>query len=158
MDQPPSPFRVIASGDRTVTVTRGFASPGQRILRAHIDPDIAPLWLGTPQAPLRDCQIDPRPGGRFRYVWKQPDGGKMVASGQFIDLTATRIRHEETYDPDWTDGPVQVTTEIGAQGHGTLLTLSMRYRDRTTRDRVLASAMPETLRQSYDRLEALLDD
>ena len=138
-------------------VTRGFASPGHRVLSAHIDPDIAPLWLGTAEAPLHECRIDPRPGGRFRYVWKLPDGGKMIASGQFIDLTGTRIRHEETYDPDWTGGPVQVTTEIGAEGHGTLLTLSMRYRDRATRDRVLASPAAELIGQSYDRLAALLD-
>lgn len=157
MDQPPSPFRLTRSGDRTLTMTQGFAAPGPRVLRAHIDPDIAPLWLGTPESPLRDCQIDPRPGGRFRFVWKGAGGGKLTASGQFIDLTETRIRHEETYDPDWTGGPVQVTTEIRPEGHGTLLTLAMRYRDRATRDQVLASDMAQHLQAAYLRLSALLD-
>lgn len=86
---------------------------------------------------------------------------EIGVTGQFIDLTETRIRHAETYTPDWSHGPVQVTTEIApeitALGHGTHLTLSLRYHDRTTRDLVLASPMNTGIESSYHRLDALLD-
>ncbi len=158
MDPAPSPFRCVKSGDRTLTVTRGFASPGQRILRAHIDPDIAARWLGTPDMPLVECRIDPRPGGRFSYVFATPDAGRRTVSGQFVDLTETRIRHEETYIPDSTGGPVQVTTEITAEGHHSLLTLSLRFPDRAARDTALASPLPQGIAAAYQRLDALLQD
>lgn len=161
MDTSPSPFRIGKQGDRGLLVSRGFASPGQRILRAHIDPDIAPLWLGSADMRLLECHIDPRPGGRFSYRWMTDDMGEIGVSGQFIDLAETRIRHEETYTPAWSHGPVQVTTEIApeitALGHGTLLTLSLRYHDRTTRDLVLSSPMADGIESSYQRLEALLE-
>ena len=85
---------------------------------------------------------------------------EIGVTGQFIDLTETRIRHAETYTPDRSHGPVQATTEIApeitALCHGTLLTISLRYHDRTTRDLGLASPMTTGIESSYRRLDALL--
>lgn len=172
MDPDPSPFHLSKSGDRSVTVTRGFASPGKRILRAHIDPDILPRWLGTPDAPLIVGHVDPRPGGRFDLEARTPDS-PATASGQFVDLTETRIRvearHSQSSAPETQDArtaendrtlsaPIQITLEIEAEAHGTRLALSLRFADRATRDAALSGPLAQTLDRAYARLDALLQD
>lgn len=172
MDPDPSPFHLSKSGDRSVTVTRGFASPGKRILRAHIDPDILPRWLGTPDAPLSASHVDPRPGGRFDLE-ARTSATTTTASGQFVDLTETRIRVEarhsthapadaqiaKTAENDRTlSAPIQITIEIEAEAHGTRLTLSLRFADRATRDAALSGPLAQTLDRAYARLDALLQD
>lgn len=162
MDPDPSPFHLAKTGDRSVTVTVGFAIPGQRILRAHIDPDILPRWLGTPDAALSVGHVDPRPGGRFDLEARFPDGPRTIASGQFVDLTETRIRLEARPDTgvltDSPSRPVQITIEIEAEAHGTRLTLSLRFADRTLRDAALNGPLAATLDRAYSRLDALLQD
>lgn len=160
MDPDPSPFHLAKTGDRSVTVTMGFAIPGQRILRAHIDPDILPRWLGPSDATLTVAHVDPRPGGRFDIAARFPEGPRTIASGQFVDLTDTRIRLEARPDTgtDSTSRPVQITIEIEAEAHGTRLTLSLRFADRTMRDAALNGALAATLDRAYSRLDALLQD
>ncbi|WP_216824652.1 SRPBCC domain-containing protein [Paragemmobacter aquarius] len=140
----------------------GFASPGQRLLRAHIDPDILPRWLGTPDLSLSVGHVDPRPGGRFDIEARFPEGPRSVASGQFVDLAETRIRLEARLDTGIFAGiaprPVQITLEIEAEAHGTRLTLSLRFADRTTRDAALNGSLAATLDRAYSRLDALLQD
>lgn len=158
MDPDPSPFHFGKSGDRGVTVTRGFASPGKRILRAHIDPDLLPRWLGTAAAPVTEARTDPRPGGRLHLAATLPDGRPTGLSGQFIDLTETRIRLEARTNSEQGNGPLQITVEIEAEAHGTLLALSLRYPDRATRDAALHSGLADALDRAYLRLDSLLQD
>lgn len=158
MDPDPAPFHHARSGDRGVTVRRGFTGPGQRILRAHIDPDIVPRWLGTPDSPLVVGRIDPRPGGRFRIDRATRDDTAGVMSGQFVDLTETRIRLEARGGHDGQSGPLQLTIEIETEGHGTLLTLSLRFPDRATRDATLDGPLGPMLERAYDRLDTLVQD
>lgn len=162
MHPDPSPFRLGKSGDRSVSVSRGFASPGQRILRAHIDPDILPRWLGTSQAPLTVRHVDPRPGGRFDLAATRPDATGLTVSGQFVDLTETRLRLEarpgRDAAPDASASPIQITVEIEAEAHGTRLSLSLRFADRATRDVALNGPLARWLDSAYTRLDALLQD
>ena len=62
-------------GDLYVVVTRHFAAPPEAVYRAHTDPALVQKWMLGPEGwTMPVCQMDPRPGGKFRYEWSNGKG------------------------------------------------------------------------------------
>ncbi|MFM2357260.1 MAG: hypothetical protein RLZZ528_2996 [Pseudomonadota bacterium] len=151
-----SDFRVTSEGGRRLVVSRSFAAPPARVRRAHLDPALAAKWLGSPEFPILRCEIDARVGGAFLYEWKTPDGSPLILRGTFREMGEDRIVHTEVFEPDWTGGATEVTTEFLPRGSGTQLRVTVIYASDDVRDRVAASGMTEGMAASWDLLEALL--
>ncbi len=149
-------FRLVATGDRQITVTRSFAAPKAAVLRAHTDPALLRRWMGSPDMPLDVCEMDARPGGGFRYVWVMQDGTRIALTGTILTLTDSSITHTEVFDPDWTGGPTTVVTTFTEQAGRTTVRVDITYAATPARDQVLASGMGEGMAGSYDLLEGLL--
>jgi uncharacterized protein YndB with AHSA1/START domain len=148
-----SDFRIAAKGDRQITVTRSFAAPLPAVFRAHTDAALLQRWMGSPEMPLDVCEIDARPGGRFRYVWRMQDGSRITLTGQIDQIDADRISHTELFEPDWTGGPATVVTTFAETAGRTTVEVRITYSATPARDQVLASGMGEGMAGSYDRLE-----
>jgi uncharacterized protein YndB with AHSA1/START domain len=151
-----SDFRLLASGERQITVTRSFAALKAAVIRAHTDPDLLRRWMGSADIPLEVCEMDARPGGSFRYVWRMQDGTKIALSGQIASIDADCIRHTEVFDPDWTGGPTEVLTRFTEGDGRTTVTVEITYSATPARDQVLASGMGEGMAGSYTLLDGVL--
>ena len=151
-----SDFRLVATGDRQITISRSFAAPKAAVLRAHSDPALVKRWMGSPEMPLDVCEIDARPGGAFRYVWVMRDGTRITLSGTFHQLTDDHVTHTEVFDPDWTGGPATVETTFRETSGRTTVTVTITYSTVPARDQVLASGMGEGMAGAYDLLQSML--
>ena len=81
---PKVPLKVSYPSDAEVTVTRVFDAPRRPVFEAMTRPELAKRWLYGPEDwPLVQCEIDPKPGGRLRYVWRNTEKGEMGMSGVF---------------------------------------------------------------------------
>ncbi len=149
-------FRLVAVGDRQITVTRSFAAPKPAVFRAHTDAALLKRWMGSPDMPLEVCEMDARPGGSFRYTWVMRDGTRITLSGRITTLTPDRITHTEVFDPDWTGGPTDVSTSFAEADGRTTVTVQITYSSTPSRDQVFASGMGEGMAGGYDLLEAAL--
>ena len=103
------------------------------------------------------CEIDLRVGGRYRYVWRGPDGNEMGMGGVYREIVPPeRIVQTELFDQDWTGGETLGTCTLTEQNSRTTLTINVLYSSKEARDGALRTGMTEGMTAGYDRLAELL--
>jgi uncharacterized protein YndB with AHSA1/START domain len=152
-----SKVKVTAKGERELVITRTFAAPRTLVFDAMSKPAMVKQWLhGPPGWSLTTCKIDLRVAGKFRYVWSNADGTGMGLGGVYKEVERPeRIVNTEKFDEAWYAGESLHTMVFTEQGKSTLMTLTIKYDSKATRDGVLASPMEGGLEFSYQQLDAL---
>ena len=153
-----SMFRAEASGERQIVITRAFDAPRRLVFDAFTKPELVKQWLFGPSGwSFVVCDIDLRPGGSLRYVWRHEDGREMGMSGVYQEVVPPeRIVQTERFDEAWYSGEAVGTTVFAEDRGRTVVTMSTLYESRETRDGVLKSGMARGMAAGYDRLEMLL--
>lgn len=145
-------------GDTHVVVTRRFAAPPEAVYRAHTDPNLIQKWLLGPEGwTMPVCIFEGKPGGKFRYEWKNEKGQGFHITGEILELQPpSRIVHvERMFLPERTPDN-HVETTFDADGTGTLMTMRMTLPDAKTRAAMLATGMERGMEASYARLEEMI--
>jgi uncharacterized protein YndB with AHSA1/START domain len=152
-------FTIKANGDREIVVTRVFDAPRRLVFDAYTKPELIKQWLIGPDGwSMPICETDLRPGGKYRYVWRNDtDGSEMGMGGVYREVAPPeRIVATELFDEAWYPGEAVDTIVLTEQGGKTTLTQTILYDSRETRDAVLKSPMQTGMAASYDRLEKFL--
>ena len=140
----------------TVRLSRSLKATPARVFEAWTNPSHVPNWLTGPDGwTMPVCEIDLRPGGAWKYVYRKSDGAEMTLSGAYrkIDPPA-RIVFTERWGPEW---PETVNTLVLAETSGrTTITLTVTYVSTEIRDTALQTGMKEGMAQSFNRLAELL--
>ena len=107
-----TPCRFATPSDREVVITRAFDAPRELVFDCHTKPDLVRRWLlGPPGWTMPVCDIDLRVGGRYRYVWRGPDGEELGMGGIYrLIERPERIDTRELFDEDWTGGETFIAT------------------------------------------------
>lgn len=142
--------------DREISWTRIFDAAPDLVFEALTTPELLRRWLLGPEGwTMIVCQVDLRVGGAYRYVWSHPDQGRMGMGGVYREIVRPeRIVNTEVYD-DY-PGEAVGTVVLVEQGGKTLLTTTMLYGSKETRDAVLRTNMADGLTASYNRLVMVL--
>lgn len=153
-----SKAKVTPKGDREFVITRTFNAPRALVFDAFSKPAMMKQWLqGPPGWSMTECRIDLRVGGKYRYAWRNHDGGEMAISGVYKEVVRPeRIVNTERFDPAWYEGEALATLVLTEKAGKTLMTLTARYDSKQVRDGILASPMEGGLEFSYQRLDELL--
>ena len=142
------------SGDRAVLMTRVFNAPRQLVWDAFSKPELMQRWFGPRGYSLPVCEMDVRPGGKFRFVLRGPDGREMVMRGTYREIAPPeRSVHMESYD-DF-PGESTVTAVFTESGGKTTMTATVEYPSQMVRDNVVPH-MEHGAAESYDKLAELL--
>jgi uncharacterized protein YndB with AHSA1/START domain len=152
-------FNITSQGDREIVVTRVFNAPRRLVFDAYTMPELVKTWLLGPDGwSMPVCEIDLRPGGKYRYVWRsERDGREMGMGGIYREVVAPeRIVVTEVFDEAWYPGEAVDTIVLTERDDKTTLTQTILYNSRETRDAVLKSPMQYGMGMSYDRLENFL--
>ena len=143
-------------GNRFVVITRRFAAPPEAVYRAHTDSALVQKWMLGPEGwTMPVCQIDPRPGGKFRYEWSHPTRGSFYLTGEVLEMDPPRriVHVERMHLPDPTpDNHIETLFEPDGNG-GTLMIMRMTLPDPETRAQMLSTGMEHGMEASYVRLE-----
>jgi len=160
VSRPAGKLEIVGVGDRQIVMTRGLAAPPSLVFDALVTPSLLLQWLHGPVGwRLVECDFDAIEGGRYRYLWRGPNGQSMAAKGVIRQIVRpTRLVTVEIFDDNWTGGEVTATTELTDDGAWTLLTNTGTYPSRTDRDAALASGMEHGVDASYTHLDHLLTD
>jgi uncharacterized protein YndB with AHSA1/START domain len=145
-------------GDTHIVITRHFAAPPEAVYRAHIDPKVIQKWMLGPEGwTMPVCNNDARPGGKFRFEWKNGKGERFYITGEYLELQPySKIVHvERMHLPDVTPDN-HVETRFDADGTGTLMTMRMTLPDAQTRAAMLSTGMDRGMEASYVRLEGII--
>jgi len=151
-------LKLTLSGDREVVFTRQFDAPRQLVWDAMTKPELLKRWLfGPPGWSMEVCEMDMRVGGKYRWVWRGPDGVEMGMGGVHHEIVPpAKIVNTQLFDQDWTGGEAVGTLTLTEQNGKTLLTNTVRYATPEARDAVLKTPMEQGMAMGYDRLEQLL--
>ncbi len=142
--------------DREVLITRIFDASRRIVFDAYTNPEHLRQWLLGPEGwTMPICEMDARPGGSWRYVWRKDDGTEMAMAGTIREyVPPERLVTTESWGPEW---PETVnTTTFAETGGRTAVTLTILYPSKEARDAALETEMKEGMNQSFIRLDKLL--
>lgn len=142
--------------DREIVITRVFDAPRTRVWGAWTSCEHLPHWLLGPEDwTMPVCEIDLRPGGANRFVWRRADGTEMEIRSVYREVVPPeRLVYTESWGGDW---PETLDTLILSEENGkTTSTLIMLFPSEKARDAALESGMKDGVTASYDRLDDYL--
>lgn len=150
---------VSAHGEREIVMTRMFDAPRALVFETYTKPEYVRRWLLGPAGwTMPVCEIDLRVGGRYRYLWRHADGREMGMGGVYREIVAPeRIVSTEVFDQPWYEGEGLGTVVFKEHQGKTMLTTTLLYQSRATRDGVLRSPMERGVKASYDRLADIVE-
>jgi uncharacterized protein YndB with AHSA1/START domain len=148
-------FQVTTPSDTEIRITRLFDAPRRLVFEAMTKPEHVRRWWGM----LADgysvpvCEIDFRPGGKWRFVSRTPTGDVPVFYGVYREIVPPeRVVQTECFEP-YPDGESVVTTVFTEEDGKTRITVTAVYPSKDVRDMVLKTGMEKGAALSYDRLE-----
>jgi uncharacterized protein YndB with AHSA1/START domain len=142
--------------DLEVAATRVVDAPRVLVWEAWTDPKHVSRWMLGPEGwTMPICEIDLRPGGTWRFVWRKADGTEMELRGVYREIVPPRrLVNTESWGGDW---PETVNTLILTEEDGrTTMVCTVLYPSKEARDRALGTGMKDGWSQSYDRLDTYL--
>jgi uncharacterized protein YndB with AHSA1/START domain/DNA-binding transcriptional ArsR family regulator len=142
--------------DREILSERVFDAPRERVFATYTDPQLIPEWWGPRRMTTVVEEMDPRPGGRWRFLTRDTDGREHRFSGVYREL-APPERLVQTFEWDGKPGHVIVeTTTFEDLGERTRVSTTSLFHTTEERDDMLSSGMEEGLTESHERFAELL--
>jgi uncharacterized protein YndB with AHSA1/START domain len=152
------PLEISMPSERELVMTREFAAPPELVFDAHVVPALLKHWYGPPGWELLICEIDLRPGGKWRFVGRQPGGREIGQFGEVREVNRPhRLVQTENWE-DWNPGEVLVSMAFERPGAAatTRLTITTLFPSREVRDMLVESGMSDGAEESFQKLDALL--
>ncbi len=156
--------QVSLPSDTEVRVTRDFRAPRTLVWQVHTDPKLVTRWmLGPPGWSMPVCEMDVRPGGKYRWRWRSDEGGQEFGFfGTFLEVDApARMKHEETVDPGDVGGamdasePAIIRTSFTEKNGITSLETVMKFASKEIRDAAVSTGMTDGMEMGYERLDKM---
>ncbi|MDX6534717.1 MAG: hypothetical protein QOJ13_1569 [Gaiellales bacterium] len=138
--------------DLEIVMSRVFDAPRSLVFEAHTNPEHLPHWMTGPEGwSMPVCEIDLRPGGSWRFVWRQSDGSEMEMQGAYREVDPPeRLISTESWGGDW---PETLNTLVLTEEDGkTRITQTILYPSKEARDAALGTGMKDGVSMSFDRL------
>jgi uncharacterized protein YndB with AHSA1/START domain len=147
----------VSAPERTVSTTRVFDAPREAVYKAWTDPKQLGQWFPPKDFTSPRCEVDARPGGIFRCDMKGPDGEVFVGQGLFREVVPNeRLVFTFGGEAGAPPPPLLVTVVLEAQGNKTKLTIHQTAETVAEYESLLKLGVNEGLRQSFEKLDALL--
>lgn len=155
--------QVSLPSDTEVRVTRDFNAPRALVWRAHVEADLFRRWIGGyPGWSMPVCEMDVRPGGTYRWRWREDaEGNEFGFYGEYREVDAPALLVQaEYYDPGTFGGAMPTTPTITrttfTERNGiTTLVVLITYGSKEERDAAISTGMTDGMETSYERLDAL---
>lgn len=147
---------VATPSDTEIVMTREFDAPRDLVFEAHTSCEHVSHWWGPRKYEVVDCDIDFRPGGKWRIVHRGPDGEEHAFRGEYREI----VRPERivwTFEYEGFPGNISVETlTLTERDEGTVLTATSRYDTIEQRDGMLESGMTDGATETFERLDEYL--
>ncbi|HYI34980.1 MAG TPA: SRPBCC family protein [Thermoleophilaceae bacterium] len=148
---------VTTPSEREIRVEREFDAPRERVFAVYTDPELIPEWWGPRQYTTEVDYMEPRTGGRWRFVHKDDEGNAIGFQGAYREVTAPE-RIVQTFEWEGMAGHVSVETatfEDLGDGRTKVTTVSV-FHTTEERDGMLGSGMEWGMNETFQRLDELL--
>ena len=143
--------------ERELVVTRTFNGPARIVFEAWTKPELFKQWW-VPKSlglTLLSCDMDVRPGGKYKLVFKHGASEPMAFYGRYTEVTP-HSRLVWTNEEGGEDGSVTTVT-FEEQGGKTLVVLHDLYPSKEALDAAIASGSTSgDMNETFDQLDELI--
>jgi len=144
-------------GEHSLTIEREFAASPAMLFRAFVEPDLVEQWLGPTELITKVDRMDVRDGGTWRYVNVDSDGNEWGFHGVFHGAPSEAAGIVQTFEFEGTPGHVALQTlTFEERGDRALARAALVFQSVADRDAMIESGMERGVRDSHERLDALL--
>jgi uncharacterized protein YndB with AHSA1/START domain len=155
----------VTSADRTLTTNRVFDAPRELVYKAWTEPKQFAQWFPPEHFTAPLCELDVRPGGALRIQMKGDDDAGEFAGlvfpgkGVYTEVVPNeRLAFTFEDASEGTTSPKMLMTVIFEdQGRKTKLTIHQTAETVAGYEELIKIGATEGLRQSLDKLAALLE-
>ena len=156
-------LEVTTPSDLEIAMSREFDAPRELLWDAYTNPALVSRWLLGPDGwTFRQCDMDVRVGGTYRWVWwKEKTQTAMGTGGTYREVQRPdRLVHTEKFDEPWASGGGEsvVTVTFTERNGKTTMLMTQRFESREVRDAVLKTGMETGVERSYQRLDEMLPE
>jgi len=120
----------------SLTLKRRLAAPPEKVYAVWTEPEQLARWFGPADAQMLSAQTEVRVGGRYRIMFRGPDGEVHDVSGIYRDVVPNE---RLTFTWAWRTMPEReslVTITLKPDGEGCILTLfHEQFFDEAARER-----------------------
>jgi len=150
---------IVASKETpTITITREFDFPRERVWKAMTDPELVAQWMGPRSVVMNILTWDCRRGGSWSYAATDCNGEEFTTFyGSFHDVRPPE-RAVQTFTWEGAPDGVSLETMTLAElpGDRTLMTATSVVESFEIRDAILSSGMETGVVEGYEKLDELL--
>jgi len=148
---------VTTPSDREIRMTRVFDAPRDLVFEAHSSCEHLSNWWGPRKYAFASCEVDFRPGGKWRIVHEAEGEENQGFRGEYREIVPPE-RITWTFEWEGLPGHVSVETLTLEEHDGkTTLTSTSVYDTVEDRDGMLESGMESGAAESMDRLDEYLE-
>ncbi len=146
--------RVIS--DREFVLEHTFKAPAAKVFAAYTDPELVSKWWAPKGGSLRVDVMDVRPGGKWRFVQRTPNGQELVFTGEYVEVRpVTRLVY--TYMIEGQPGSrLTATVDLQEASGATRLTLTNLCASKEARDAMVGYGAAAGAKVAWDGLAELL--
>ena len=126
------------SSDREILLSRTYDAPRELVFEAWIDPVHVAEWWGPAGFTTTILEMDPRPGGTWRFIMHGPDGVDYPNRIDYLEITKPeRLVYTHASDEEPPQIQFEATLNFAERGGQTELNLRMLFRTAAERDLVV---------------------
>jgi uncharacterized protein YndB with AHSA1/START domain len=150
-------LEIIAEPGKTSFTTRRIVdAPRALVFDAFTKCEHLKNWMGPKSLTMVSCQTDLRAGGRYRFVFRTPDGSEVGFSGEFKEVARPeRVVRTFVFEPI-PDAAALETLELTEADGKTTITTTTLHKTVEHRDGHVNSGMEAGMTEGYARLDELL--
>ena len=145
-------------GSHAIHISRDFAATPEQLLRAHTDPALLGRWIGPRDYTMDVELLEPRHGGRWRYLNDDGAGNVFGFHGIFHNDPSVEGGIIQTFEFEGVPGEPsleKLTFEDLGDGRTRLHATSI-FASVEARDGMVASGMEKGVVEGYEQLDELL--
>jgi uncharacterized protein YndB with AHSA1/START domain len=143
-------------GKTSFTTTRVVDAPRALVFEAFTKCEHLKRWMGPRSLTMVSCDSDLRPGGRYRFVFRAPDGNEVGFSGEFREVVRPeRIVRTFVFEPIPDAAALETLELVESDGKTTIKTTTL-HKTVENRDGHVGSGMEAGMTEGYARLDELL--
>lgn len=147
---------VVDSDVPLLRIVREFDAPPSKVFEAHVNPELVKQWLGPRRHEMIIDHWNCTTGGSYRYTHAS-DGNEYHFHGSFHDVRPDEVIVQTFTFDGAPDSVALERLELHDLGDGrTRLVATSLVDSFEARDAFVSSGMEDGIRESYERLDAVL--
>ena len=147
-------------GKQEIVIMREFDAPRELVFKTVMNPELVSQWWGPRYLSTIVDKMDVRPGGQWRFINRDAQGNEYAFHGVYHEVLAPE-RVIDTFEFEGLPETGHVTLETmkleELPGGRTRLVAQSVFQSVADRDATLQSGMESGIKDTYDRLEELLE-